>query len=239
VASSTDTWLYLAFSLELNADLKNSDVQLFIGTNLIDTASSSSDDTNDMFFVDNATYHSFIGAQRTAASAYDAFFDGFVYEFAVYQAAYSKTTMTEYATTCDAGCWTFTCANYADGDACSTDPSCTDETCVRDLACDVTTCSNSMTHCNLCADAECQYCKDYTTCEKADAPADHCGPNATFTDSNSLCKCDDFFGRFEDSKDLKCKPCHTNCKDCDIGGIANYYDCVECGNNTYGVKIAD
>ena len=225
VGVTASTWTYLVYSLELTT-ATNKAVKFFI-----DNVEEAAGNISGVFHIDHADYKSFIGIERTAVGTYANQWNGYIYDFHVYQKEH-QSSLTTHASTCGAGsdCRTIAFNEWWDGSqavACAS-PSCDDISCVRTEDCQAE-CSGF--YCHLCPDRECTECTDYDTCAAAS-----CGTNAAIDpDNTALCKCNDFFGRV--SVDVVCQACHTNCQTCATGGLTNYSDCTVCGNGTFEIEM--
>jgi hypothetical protein len=84
------------YSLDLLPSGADTTVKLFI-----DNEDEATETWSDVFVVDGAGYEGYIAAARTTdASTFGAYWNGYVYDFHVYQAAHDKTTNTSHAATC-------------------------------------------------------------------------------------------------------------------------------------------
>jgi hypothetical protein len=78
-ALSATTWYYLVYSYALQ-----SDAELKTVTFWKDNAADGSGTYTGIFHVDHADYETYIGIERTDTAAYDANWNGYIYDFHIY-----------------------------------------------------------------------------------------------------------------------------------------------------------
>jgi hypothetical protein len=218
---SADTWYYFVFSFEMLANA-NTKVELFL-----DGSSEGTETWTDLFIVDGTNFGAYIGVERTAAAAYGSHWNGYVYEFVLYQDSDDPTSNTTHAATCTGvKCSTIDFEQYDDGaaKACA-GTNCTDRSCVRDGVCQQSTDCDGFEFCHLCYDRECEHCLNYTNCE-----TDKCLGTGNASEDGGACKCNPNFGRVDHNYD--CKACKTGCLECDVGGQTTFADCTKCDDST-------
>jgi hypothetical protein len=222
---SATTWTYVVWSFELKS-ATTTEVVVFLGN-----AEANTKATETAFYVDDGAYKGFIAAERTAASTYAKHFNGFIYDFHVYQKPHTDSVVA-HATTCSGTkCWAVEFDRWLDGTtdtACSTDGSCTNKSCINGEKC--ATCGGNP-FCHLCPDYECTACDVYGTCA-----ASSCGSNATNKDL--VCECNANYGRAGITE--ACGLCAANCDKCDKNDpTPSYADCTLCDPSFYLFSLGD
>ena len=222
---SIDTWYYLVYSLEMTG---NKDTLI---TMYLNNSSDSSNTQLNLFYVDPSDNGGYLAAKRdTASTPYVNRWNGYIYEFHLYLSTHDISNTTHSLAGCTSGCSTLDFDVYDSGNCDGTN--CTDRSCVKAGECQATADCEGGTFefCHLCADRECKYCINYTSCDTG-----KCTQTTYASESGGVCSCNDGYGR--STTNNLCAPCHTNCKACDVGSLTNYSDCLTCNDDQYQLAI--
>jgi hypothetical protein len=227
---TVNNWFYVTYSVLLAAADKTT-VTFYINNGSVGSADYDNRFVHEKFASGDTLYTSYIGTERNGGSSYNKHWNGFIYNFILFQKAHDTgdTNLTAfYNTGCrNNACWTCDFDKYADGSTCKDcDDSCT-LGCRRCQSCPATNPDN-FTYVHLCEDIECKSCTEYTGCI-----ADKCGRFGSSKATNTAgdnCECKSGAARkfTKDDKNQQCAVCYSNCSSCDVGGLANYETCKSC-----------
>ena len=222
-----DTWYYLVYSFEM-VDGRDTNVELFVNN-----VSDETDTWSGVFLIDDASYGSYIGANRSGSATYGTIWNGYIYDFHLYVAKH-LVSITTHSSVCTTSCSVLEFNEYAAATTCDSG-TCTDRSCVKADTCQaVSDCEGgTFPFCHLCHDRECKQCSDYTTCD-----TNKCTQTGLAAESGGACACTSGNGRIPGVNDL-CKPCKVPCLSCDVGALTDYRDCMDCAGTHYEYDLGD
>jgi hypothetical protein len=194
-------WNYVVYSVEMVLG-KNSNLAIFVNNIAEGTKTALG-----IFVRDLTGYEAYVALHRTGATAYAGYFNGFIYEFHIWQKKYTIATKAYKVAGCssDTGC-NPTCST---GGACMLNDDWGNHgaTGCSATVCNATDCRNASDctteincaatggdlWCNQCHDRECRKCTNYAagSCTLCQITA----TNSATTNTAGECDCADGYGR--------------------------------------------